>query len=147
MGLVGLAVSLGLGRLAADTVEIPTWIGTLVPYLLGGGWLVFYTARVQKRIQEATGQRTEAEADEIYERVARQAGEQLLALRTQLNSAHKEAELARSETKRIQAERDAIVTRLEHRIKELEEELATTRAEVGLDERRKKPPVKRRNVN
>lgn len=130
-GLLVLIAVLAGGRVTATTLEVPSWAALLIPFVTGGGWIVLYTARVQKRVQQAT-------ADEVYQRVAEKAGQQLEAMQAQLAEARAKAELAEETSRRIQAERDAIVQRLELRIHELEQQLETTRAEAGLDERRRK---------
>ena len=143
--LLGL-LPVGLIPAAADatSIELSPFMVQMIMFALGGGWLTFFTWRTKKRLEQATGDKTEAETEEIYERLYKQLGgthaklqQDVEVLQADLKAANAKLDIARAERATIAAERDEIVMRLTMEIDALKEELATTRAQMGLDERRK----------
>lgn len=147
--LLALAAVLGAIQVGATTVEIPAWLTVLAPLITSGGFLAWYTARVEKRIKSATADKSEAETEEVYQRLYQKLGGTLAktqadleTLQADLAAADAKLEVARAERAAIVAERNELNTRIEIQKREIDElraELETTRAELGLLERRDPP--------
>lgn len=142
-----IAVVLGAGGVPVNYYGLPPWLYLAVTILGSGavGKVVWdrNQRKLEQRLTQLAGDKTRAERDHIYQEIAQRTGAQFEALQARYDELSAKYDSARSELQTYEAklaaahaERDRIVSVLRAEMRDLEEQLATTRAQAGLDERR-----------
>lgn len=128
----------------ADYYGIPPWLylaGTILGSSLVGKVVWDRQQRqLEKRLSQLAGDKTRAERDHIYQEIAERMGAQFEALQAKYNELSARHDATVSELARVRSDRSRVVASLRAELRSLEEQLATTRAQAGLDERRRQWP-------
>ena len=141
LGVVAAVVFSRAGLAAADStsVEIPAWLTLVAPFVMSGGFLVYYTAKVEKRLKASQADKGEADTEEVYQRLYRTLGADLEELQMRYATAEAKLGEAAAERETMQAKHERTEAIMRRQIADLHVELENLRAEMGLIERRDPP--------